>query len=158
MPREGHDPCRAAAAAGLGDFNPRAPRGARPYRPRSRRSTRKYFNPRAPRGARLLGLGEGSSTPGDFNPRAPRGARPGGRGGRQKGGGDFNPRAPRGARPVSLTPRYGRARISIHVPREGHDSKHAQFFRADLRKSYKYPAERDALPTKNVCKHIKTLG
>ena len=48
--------------------------------------------------------------------------------------------------------------ISIHVPREGHDSKHAQFFRADLRKSYKYPAERDALPTKNVCKHIKTLG
>ena len=50
------------------------------------------------------------------------------------------------------------ARISIHVPREGHDSKHAQFFRADLRKSYKYPAERDALPTKNVCKHIKTLG
>ena len=38
--------------------------------------------------------------------------------------------------------------ISIHVPREGHDSKHAQFFRADLRKSYKYPAERDALPTK----------
>ena len=50
------------------------------------------------------------------------------------------------------------AKISIHVPREGHDSKHAQFFRADLRKSYKYPAERDALPTKNVCKHIKTLG
>ena len=49
-------------------------------------------------------------------------------------------------------------KISIHVPREGHDSKHAQFFRADLRKSYKYPAERDALPTKNVCKHIKTLG
>ncbi len=48
--------------------------------------------------------------------------------------------------------------ISIHVPREGHDSKHAQFFRANLRKSYKYPAERDALPTKNVCKHIKTLG
>lgn len=48
--------------------------------------------------------------------------------------------------------------ISIHVPREGHDSKHAQFFRADLRKSYKYPAESDALPTKNVCKHIKTLG
>ena len=55
---------------------------------------------------------------------------------------------------VAVTP----LRISIHVPREGHDSKHAQFFRADLRKSYKYPAERDALPTKNVCKHIKTLG
>lgn len=53
---------------------------------------------------------------------------------------------------------FNAADISIHVPREGHDSKHAQFFRADLRKSYKYPAERDALPTKNVCKHIKTLG
>ena len=70
--------------------------------------------------------------------------------------------------------------ISIHVPREGHDrrisptsrqTRHfnpraprgarqqtCTFFRADLRKSYKYPAERDALPTKNVCKHIKTLG
>ena len=71
---------------------------------------------------------------------------------------DFNPRAPRGARPVRAAACYNRVLISIHVPREGHDSKHAQFFRADLRKSYKYPAERDALPTKNVCKHIKTLG
>ena len=71
---------------------------------------------------------------------------------------DFNPRAPRGARLRDFILIRLKARISIHVPREGHDSKHAQFFRADLRKSYKYPAERDALPTKNVCKHIKTLG
>ena len=70
----------------------------------------------------------------------------------------FNPRAPRGARRRGSRSLLGRLQISIHVPREGHDSKHAQFFRADLRKSYKYPAERDALPTKNVCKHIKTLG
>ena len=64
------------------------------------------------------------------------------------------------ARGTTAKPRpvRGAKNISIHVPREGHDSKHAQFFRADLRKSYKYPAERDALPTKNVCKHIKTLG
>ena len=60
--------------------------------------------------------------------------------------------------PTRLYRKNIRFGISIHVPREGHDSKHAQFFRADLRKSYKYPAERDALPTKNVCKHIKTLG
>ena len=70
----------------------------------------------------------------------------------------FNPRAPRGARPKYGMDSSTAFAISIHVPREGHDSKHAQFFRADLRKSYKYPAERDALPTKNVCKHIKTLG
>lgn len=47
-------------------------------------------------------------------------------------------------------------RISIHVPREGHDSKHAQFLRANLRKSYNYPSERDALHTKDACKLIKT--
>ena len=70
----------------------------------------------------------------------------------------FNPRAPRGARREVVDQYTVNKPISIHVPREGHDSKHAQFFRADLRKSYKYPAERDALPTKNVCKHIKTLG
>lgn len=44
--------------------------------------------------------------------------------------------------------------ISIHVPREGHDSKHAQFLRANLRKSYNYPFERDALHAKNACKLI----
>ena len=115
-----------------------------------------------------------------FNPRAPRGARRGLLLGGNTAGYNFNPRAPRGARQIgevlakaehlfqSTCPARGTTTagglvqlghgISIHVPREGHDSKHAQFFRADLRKSYKYPAERDALPTKNVCKHIKTLG
>ena len=93
----------------------------------------------------------------NFNPRAPRGARPGLYLERHQSR-NFNPRAPRGARRVICPQSVRKNAISIHVPREGHDSKHAQFFRADLRKSYKYPAERDALPTKNVCKHIKTLG
>ena len=90
---------------------------------------------------------------------------------------NFNPRAPRGARHYRNTvnddqhdisihvpreghdrrrgnrPRAGRC-ISIHVPREGHDSKHAQFLRANLRKSYNYPFERDALHAKNACKLI----
>ena len=57
----------------------------------------------------------------NFNPRAPRGAR---RYPRHEGGGRtfyFNPRAPRGARLCStaLIPRP--KKISIHVPREGHD-------------------------------------
>ena len=94
----------------------------------------------------------------NFNPRAPRGAR---RGLYRPGVADENisihvPREGHDGVGEMFAPRS--REISIHVPREGHDSKHAQFFRADLRKSYKYPAERDALPTKNVCKHIKTLG
>ena len=62
----------------------------------------------------------------NFNPRAPRGAR------RRKIGAllrwrfHFNPRAPRGARLVRLVYLRQAGRISIHVPREGHDDPHRQ--------------------------------
>ena len=81
-----------------GDFNPRAPYGARP-RKQSYNERRKYFNPRAPYGARPT-ISKSPSGQLDFNPRAPYGARPPmsrmpivSR--------NFNPRAPYGARPVS---------------------------------------------------------
>ena len=168
----------SAGRSKLYNFNPRAPRGARlshtacimltavfqstcPARGTTPIFTKYcsvcYFNPRAPRGARRC-LPPGTYHQRQISIHVPR-----------EGHDhppkkcfcfhiDFNPRAPRGARLGGCSAHGKDSFISIHVPREGHDSKHAQFFRADLRKSYKYPAERDALPTKNVCKHIKTLG
>ena len=90
----------------------------------------------------------------DFNPRAPRGARQHQWWGLCPASSYFNPRAPRGARHWDWDDVSGYVTISIHVPREGHDSKHAQFLRANLRKSYNYPFERDALHAKNACKLI----
>ena len=78
-----------------------------------------YFNPRAPRGARHV-LIDRLTVSQNFNPRAPRGARP--IQPRVTGAVSyFNPRAPRGARPRLLYMSISRDRISIHVPREGHD-------------------------------------
>ena len=161
------------------NFNPRAPRGARPHSRRSGRGGSVFQSTCPARGttAHSRRSGRGGSV---FQSTCP--ARGTTRQDKKEPHEqtNFNPRAPRGARPLRFAfqmqrfmisihvPREGHdifgnelrgnGIISIHVPREGHDSKHAQFFRADLRKSYKYPAERDALPTKNVCKHIKTLG
>ncbi len=107
-------------------FNPRAPRGARPYRSYLLTVPQGYFNPRAPRGARLLcaipsksfsqfqstrsarsatGL-SGRSWPDQryFNPRAPRGARPYRSYLLTVPQGYFNPRAPRGARLLCAIP------------------------------------------------------
>ena len=97
MPREGHDGVARGRLTAEPDFNPRAPRGARPFRPKyanslslfqstcpargttssqdSKRRSKKYFNPRAPRGARHL-VYNISPVHIYFNPRAPRGARP----------------------------------------------------------------------------------
>ena len=139
------------------DFNPRAPRGARQRRRRTP-ARRQQFQSTCPARGTTSAPSRPAGAARHFNPRAPRGARPARQSQDQSLAYNFNPRAPRGARQHYMTKNIGLVEISIHVPREGHDSKHAQFFRADLRKSYKYPAERDALPTKNVCKHIKTLG
>ncbi len=74
-PRVGRDVNAGKMPILLGDFNPRAPCGAR----RAESHTKKpasNFNPRAPCGARpRLGQGLGINTY-DFNPRAPCGARP----------------------------------------------------------------------------------
>ena len=42
--------------------------------------------------------------------------------------GDFNPRPPRGGRPDDLVNGEKLLTISIHAPREGGDSKDAQFY------------------------------
>ena len=58
----------------LKDFNPRAPRGARPTGISQVLPSLYYFNPRAPRGARPWPCAL-QRHPCNFNPRAPRGAR-----------------------------------------------------------------------------------
>ena len=87
-------------------------------------------------------------TNGHFNPRPPRGGRPSGSGAYDRGclqstpprGGrhdrsllrtnknDFNPRPPRGGRPSDAAAEAKAQSISIHAPREGGDSKDAQFY------------------------------
>ena len=41
---------------------------------------------------------------------------------------DFNPRPPRGGRHIDIPNRHTDDSISIHAPREGGDSKDAQFY------------------------------
>ena len=121
VPREGHDQSIPSAVPKYGDFNPRAPRGARRCLIRCGSCRRGNFNPRAPRGARRLSPPCRPSSEGYFNPRAPRGARHAYAQMRLCTAADFNPRAPRGARLVLVTKHYLEPDISIHVPREGHD-------------------------------------
>ena len=54
-PLAGRDRCGRRHTDRRGDFNPRAPCGARPVR-RGRTPPRQYFNPRAPCGARPVGV------------------------------------------------------------------------------------------------------
>ena len=102
-PRMGRDTLAATLAAGLRDFNPRAPHGAR-----------------------LQGVFPWSCYPDSFQSTrpawgaTPRRLRPP----RQKE--DFNPRAPHGARRVDGGAGRGAGRISIHAPRMGRDSKIVQ--------------------------------
>ena len=111
-----------------------------------------HFNPRPPRGARQPTCGQ-QLTWRDFNPRAPRGARHLRRS-RPRHRHRFQSTCPARGTTAAVRISGEFAEISIHVPREGHDSKHAQFLRANLRKSYNYPFERDALHAKNACKLI----
>ena len=118
-PLAGRDRYCAASRSSRLNFNPRAPRGARPAGRWNDLACAGHFNPRAPRGARRYSVSTASepslfqsTRPSRgatnvtlfapcatiyFNPRAPRGARPTSTGsGKQRA--DFNPRAPRGAR------------------------------------------------------------
>ena len=102
-PREGGDRTGRPEARHQHYFNPRPPRGGR------RRVSRlfdklRYFNPRPPRGGRLC-FCAGVPVILDFNPRPPRGGR----------------------RPRDFRQRKD-PQISIHAPREGGDSKDAQFY------------------------------
>ena len=62
-----------------------------------------------------------------FNPRPPRGGRRRGRSPAHQYG-DFNPRPPRGGRHYGYFDKLRYSAISIHAPREGGDSKDAQFY------------------------------
>ena len=62
-----------------------------------------------------------------FNPRPPRGGRPATLSASPPAK-DFNPRPPRGGRPGTRIYTYDNTGISIHAPREGGDSKDAQFY------------------------------
>ena len=103
------------------NFNPRPPRGGRPFRVRTVPHTRN-FNPRPPRGGRpkqqnyFIPRQVFQSTPSarratlssaakprrasNFNPRPPRGGRRTAAGPRGRAAKNFNPRPPRGGRPV----------------------------------------------------------
>ena len=119
MPREGHDSSFQKCRPCFTYFNPRAPRGARPE---LNVLFIKVLNIsiHVPREGHDRTDISALFTVSNFNPRAPRGAR-------RKCPfipfvmSYFNPRAPRGARPPFNSRRVPRGRISIHVPREGHD-------------------------------------
>ena len=125
------------------NFNPRAPRGARRPDIASSRDDAVFQSTCPARGTTHI-IPLKTTTAKNFNPRAPRGARPRASGFRlalynafqstcpargttsslQKfcpGFTYFNPRAPRGARHGDSCHDRCR-RISIHVPREGHDA------------------------------------
>ena len=157
MPREGHDSAELNVLYINCYFNPRAPRGARPPVTCDCMPFRIVISIHVPREGHDHHRRQSMLTKMNFNPRAPRGARLLKHAAKFHNN-QFQSTCPARGTTLGTAPIFLQLHISIHVPREGHDSKHAQFFRADLRKSYKYPAERDALPTKNVCKHIKTLG
>ncbi len=97
MPREGHDNIVGQFFKAGRHFNPRAPRGARLI----------YFY-------RFVNMSQFQST---CPARGTTTIQP-----RVTGAASyFNPRAPRGARLPLGSPAIASSRISIHVPREGHD-------------------------------------
>ena len=126
-----------------GDFNPRAPCGARlarydhtyqqgiisihaPHAGRDRRRLLRpkrgeHFNPRAPCGARRMMAMACMTTCLYFNPRAPCGARRGVTACLPAGDKDFNPRAPCGARLNIRQIQRVELGISIHAPHAGRD-------------------------------------
>ena len=100
-----------------GNFNPRAPCGARPVT-KINVVTEITFQPTRPlRGATGDSVIFCAGSP-DFNPRAPCGARPGD-GGRGTGDGDFNPRAPCGARLPFLVVSKGKQAFQPTRPLRG---------------------------------------
>ena len=99
MPREGHDSPRKWLILRI-SISIHVPREGHDAFVCNRHPPSPYFNPRAPRGARRFNGVAGLGNPNDFNPRAPR-----------------------GARLAADTRPSGHQRISIHVPREGHDRR-----------------------------------
>ena len=73
-PREGGDRRSSVECFAVDNFNPRPPRGGRPYKPRSERTKREFQSTPPARGATSSSGGSDGGS-GDFNPRPPRGGR-----------------------------------------------------------------------------------
>ena len=95
--RGGSDPAREDNALHPRDFNPRFPRGKRPFCRAFKKAPFPHFNPRFPRGKRRCGP---TSVTCLLN---------------------FNPRFPRGKRPIKFGSRFLYRPISIHASRGGSD-------------------------------------
>ena len=119
VPREGHDQSRSSGLWTNTYFNPRAPRGARHGITEMEKLVGKFQSTCPARGTTSTSWRAGPSQH-HFNPRAPRGARLLHERLRRTHK-YFNPRAPRGARLESPNLLAQASKISIHVPREGHD-------------------------------------
>ena len=96
-PRGARPPKEALPTTPPRDFNPRAPRGARPFRPKYTNALSRFQSTCPARGTTKKER-TNSRTTLHFNPRAPRGARHRHRIHHLQGRRHFNPRAPRGAR------------------------------------------------------------
>ena len=96
-PSRGATPLENGFYPGRGNFNPRAPRGARRWPSRSMSQIRRFQSTRPSRGA----TGSPWLLP--------------------DGGHDFNPRAPRGARLGAVNRNIAIIPISIHAPLAGRD-------------------------------------
>ena len=148
-PRVGSDRKRRRIRSQLENFNPRSPRGERPYadgvitiaavfqstlpawgatqagcRPAVSSS---HFNPRSPRGERPFWMSISWRDRRNFNPRSPRGERRAARR-RRSARDNFNPRSPRGERLVPDSMACPELVISIHAPRVGSDAVRADIF------------------------------
>ncbi len=126
-PREGGDRQEGRETANDFHFNPRPPRGGR--RGQWRQAPGVYrISIHAPREGGDLWRWHGPCAGRQFQSTPPaRGATPAVCA-NSTWTPHFNPRPPRGGRPASPENLYNIAPISIHAPREGGDSKDAQFY------------------------------
>ena len=118
-PREGSDPGKAGRHHCGTDFNPRSPRGERPFRLCLFQAPIAFQSTLPARGATTAHFGVLNFSP-YFNPRSPRGER------RNLICAaliqyNFNPRSPRGERLGNTLVGQSTRMISIHAPREGSD-------------------------------------
>ena len=126
-PREGGDGHADGALAQAGHFNPRPPRGGRQRAAWDAPHVAEFQSTPPARGATCAPL-RPSEAKRDFNPRPPRGGRRVNIPPLRRRGAAFQSAPPaRGATPGSPCPPCSAA-ISIHAPREGGDSKDAQFY------------------------------
>ena len=144
VPREGHDAAPAACVSLAALFQSTCPARGTTDKLLKEVDAQDNFNPRAPRGARPINLDiaglafnisihvprEGHDIPPGkmflfprrFQSTCPARGTTGRFSARSGQLTHFNPRAPRGARPLGSPSIQRRASISIHVPREGHDN------------------------------------